>query len=232
MFKRMLVLGMVAGALVLTGCGEKDGGSTGRVAVVDLSKIAEQIGQKSKIEEASKIRERNLQLRVQVDQQNVQAKLVAAAEEIGKRPETAGAKPTDAEKKAIDVWVGKMRQLEQGRLNTSNQIRQAYARIRKENQQKMLAEINKIRDRIRPLAQKIAKDKGLDVVITSSSVLAHSTSVDITDEVFEKVNALLAEGNFPTVTIPEQLKITRTPAVTTGPAGDATFKTPTAPKKP
>ena len=229
----MLVLGMVAGALVLTGCGDKgDGGTSGRVAVVDLAKIAEQIGQKSKIEEASKIREQNLQLRVQVDQRNVQANLVAMAEKIGKRPETAGAKPTDAEKKAIEAWVVKMRQLEQQRLNVSNQIRQAYARIRKENQQKMLAEINKIRDRIRPLAQKVAMDKGLDVVVISSAVLAHSASVDITDEVFEKVNALLAEGNFPTVTIPEKLKVTRTPAVPAAPAGDATFKTPATPKTP
>jgi len=221
MLKRVLVLAMVVGAMVFAGCGDKGGGSSGRVAVVDLNKIAEDIGQKSKIEEASQVRERNLQISVRVLQQKVQVKLVGLAKEIGERPETAGDKPTDVEKKAIEEWVAKMRNLEQARLNATNQIRQAYNQQRQANQQALVAEITKIRDRIKPLAQRIAREKGMDVVVTTSSVLVHDDAVDITAAVFKEVNELLKADNFPTVTIPEPLKVTRTPIPTTGPADGA-----------
>jgi len=227
MLKRVLVLAIVAGAMVFAGCGEGGGGgsSSGRVAVVDLNKIAEDIGQKSKIEEASQVRDRNLQISVRVLQQNVQAKLVALAKEIGDRPKAEKpAEPTDAEKKLLEEWVGKMQNLERARLDATNRIRQAYSQQRQANQQAMRAEIVKIRDRIKPLAQRIARDKGLDVVVTNSSVLVHGESVDITAAVFKEVNELLKAGNFPTVTIPEPLKVVRQP--TSAPAGAGTDTTP------
>ena len=220
MLKRMLVLAIVAGAMVFAGCGEtgSGGSSSGRVAVVDLNKIAEDIGQRSKIEEASQVRDRNLQLSVQVLQQRVQGQLVALAKEIGDRPKAARpAEPTDAEKKTIEEWVGKMQNLERARLDAGNKIRQAYNQQRQANQNAIRAEITKIRDRIKPLAQRIARDKGLDIVLTSASVLVHGEAVDITAAVFKEVNELLKAGNFPTVTIPEALKVVRQP--TTAPAG-------------
>ena len=223
MLKRVLVLAIVAGAMVFAGCGESGGGgSSGRVAVVDLTKIAKDIGYQSKIEEASQVRDRNLTLSVQVLQQNVQAKLVDMAKEIGDRPKPKGPKPTDAEQKLIDEWVGKMQNLERARLDAGNRIRQAYNQQRQANQQAIVAEITKIRDRIKPLAQRIAREKGLDIVVGTSSVLVYDDAVDITAEVFKEVNELLKAGNFPTVTIPEPLKVTRQPAPTTGPADGGT----------
>jgi Skp family chaperone for outer membrane proteins len=201
MFKRVLVLAMVVGAVVLAGCDEKGGESSGRVAVVDLDKIADQIGQKSKLEEARQVRERNLQLRVRVLQQNVQAKLVGLAQEIGKRPEAkVPTAPTDGEKKVLVEWTGKMQNLERARLDATNKIRQLYNQQRQVNQKAMGAEITKIRDRIKPLAQRIARDKGLDVVLMTPAVLVYDESVDITQAVFNEVNELLKAGNFPTVT--------------------------------
>jgi len=227
MLKRVLVLAIVAGALTFVGCGEGGGSSSGRVAVVDLTKIAEDIGQKSKIEEAREVRERNLQISVRVLQNNVQAQLVDMAQKIGKKPEAKVPEtPTEEEKKAIEEWVGKMRNLEQGRLNAVNQIRQAYAKQRQANQAAMVAEITKIRDRIKPLAEAVAKSKGLDIVITTSSVLVHDNAVDITSDVFEKVNALLSNGEFPTVKIPDPIKVTR---ATTQPAGGGTTPAPKTP---
>ena len=232
MFKRVLVLAMVAGAVVLAGCEEKDTGSPGRVAVVDLDKIADQIGQKSKLAEASQVRERNLQLRVRVLQQNVQAKLVGLAQGIGKRPEAkVPTAPTDGEKKILVEWTGKMQNLERARLDATNKIRQFYNQQRQVNQKAMGAEITKIRDRIKPLARRIARDKGLDVVLMTPAVLVYDESIDITQAVFNEVNELLKAGNFPTVTIPEVRKVPRTP--TTAPAdGAAVPKTPATPKTP
>jgi len=225
MLKRVLVLAMVAGAMVFVGCNDGGGGgsSGGRVAVVDLNKIATDIGQRSKIQEAGQVRERNLQISVRILQRDVQAKLVALAKEIGDRPKAADpAKPTEAEDKLIKEWIGKMRNLEQARLKASNDIRQAYNKQRQANQNALNAEIAKIRDRIRPLAKRIAGDKGLDIVMVSSSVLVSAESVDITNAVFKEVNELLKAGNFPTVTIPEPMPIPTAPQTTTAPAGKGT----------
>ena len=186
-------------------------GHHGHLAVVDLNEITDDIGYKSKIEEAAQVRERNLQLSARVMQQNMQAQLTALAKEVGRKPGTKGDKPTATEQKLIDEWVGKMRNLERARMDASRKINQAVYQQRQANQQAIRAEINKIRDRIKPLAQRIAKDKGLDVVVTASSVLAHGKAVDITAEVFKEVNELLKAGNFPTVTIPEPLKVRRQP---------------------
>jgi Skp family chaperone for outer membrane proteins len=215
--------------MVFAGCddsGGGDGSSSGRVAVVDLNKIAEDIGQASKIKEASQVRDRNLQISVRDLQQRVQAQLVVLAEKIGKKPEKVADKATEAEQKLIDEWVGKMRNLERARLDAGNKIRQAYNQQRQANQQAVRAEITKMRDRIKPLAQRVARDKGLDIVVTSSSVLVHGDSVDITAAVFKEVNELLKAGSFPTVTIPDAVPVpVRPPSTTTAPAGG------TAPKK-
>ncbi len=221
MLKRVLVLAIVAGALTLVGCGEQGGGaSSGRVAVVDLNKILNDIGHRSKIEEASNVRERNLQISVRVLQQNVQAKLVALAKEIGDRPKAAvPATPTDAETKAIEEWVGKMRNLERARLEATNKIRQAYTQQRQANQKAISAELSEIGKRIKPLAQRIARDKGLDVVLTTNGIVSFDDSVNITAEVFKEVNELLKAGEFPTIVIPKPVKVSRVP--TTGPAPKA-----------
>lgn len=209
---------------MFAGCGEKGGGSSGRVAIVDLNKIVKDTGHASKIEEARGVRERNLQISVRVLSQEVQAKLATEVEKVGKRPEAkVPTAPTDAEKKILTEWIGKMRGLEQMRLDAQNRIRQAVYQQRQVNQQAIVAEVTKIRDRIKPLAQRIAREKGMDIVVTTSSVLVHDDAVDITDAVFKEVNDLLKAGEFPTVKIPEPLKVTpRT--TTTNPA--PTPKTP------
>ncbi len=226
MLKRVLVLAMAAGAMVFAGCDDKsdtrnsdDGGasSAGRVAVVDLSKILQDIGQTSKIEEGAQVRDQNLQMSVRVLQQNVQVKLVSLAREIGERPEMVGDNPTDAEQTLIDEWVAKMQNLERARLDAGNKIRQAYNQQRQANQQAIRAEIAKMRDRIKPLAHRIARERGLDIVIDRSSVLAHDSAIDITAAVFKEVNELLKAGEFPTATIPEVLKVVRQPTATAEP---------------
>lgn len=227
MLKRVLVLAVVVGSMVLTGCNKTQEVASGkpapgRVAVVNLSKIGEDIGHRAKIEEAGQIRDRNLRLRVQVEQQNVQARLVALSKSIGKRPESKGPTPTEAEKKLIAEWTGQMQNLERARLEASNRIRQAYNQQRQANTMAFRNEITKIRDAVKPLAQRIAKAKGLDVVVRATSVLAHDDAVDITAEVYGEVLALQKAGNFPTVVTPEALKVTRRPTSAPAPSpGDA-----------
>jgi len=183
----------------------------GHIAVVDLNKIAGDIGHRAKIEQASQIREKNLQISLRVLQENVQAKLEKLAGKIGERPRPKGAKPTDAERELIIEWISKKQNLEKAKMEAGEKIRQAHEQQRRANQGAIHAEIRKMRDRIAPLAQRIAADKGLDVVVTDSSVLAHSRAVDITAEVFKEVNELLKAGNFPTITIPELIKVVRQP---------------------
>ena len=54
----------------------------GHIAVIDLDKIVKDTGHRAKIEEATKIRERNLQISVRLLQQNIQSKLMKLAREI------------------------------------------------------------------------------------------------------------------------------------------------------
>ena len=233
MLKRVLVLAIVAGAFVIVGCGEQSGGSSsGRVAVVDVNKILDDIGHRAKLTEASQVRERNLQISVRVISQNIQNKLVAMAKEIGDRPKAAVAdSPTEAEKKAGEEWVTKMRNLERARLEASNQVRQRFAQQRQANQKAISDILTAMSKRIRPLAKRIARDKGLDVVLTTNTIVAFDESVDITAAVFKEVNDLMKAGEFPTVEIPKQIQVKRAPA--TQPAGKGTeTPTPPAPKTP
>ena len=183
----------------------------GHIAVIDLNKIIEKTGQRTKLEQATQIRERNLQISLRVLQQNVQTNLKTLAEEIGPRPQPDGPKPTAAEQKLIAEWVSKMRNLERSKMEAGDKIRQAHEQQRQANQRAIHADISKMRDRIAPLALQLAKGRGLDVVVPADSVLAHSDAVDITDDVFKVVVELIKAGNFPTVTIPEPLKVVRPP---------------------
>jgi len=233
MLKRVLVLAMVAGAMLLVGCGEDGGGSSsGRVAVVDLNKILDDIGYRKKLAEASQIRERNLQISVRVIQQKVQGQLVAMVKDIGDRPKAAVPEtPTEAEKTAIAEWVTKMQNVERARLDATNQIRQRFAQQRQANQKAISDVLAAIGKRIKPLAKRIASDKGLGIVMTSNGMVSYDDNVDITAEVFKEVNDLIKAKEFPTVDIPQQLQVKRVPA--TQPAKTPeTPKTPPAPKTP
>jgi len=219
MLKRTLVLVMVAGAMVLVGCGDSGDGSSGRVAVVDLNKIAKDIGEQDNIETAAKVRASNLQKSVRDLSQDAQNQLIALAKEIGDRPKAEGDEPTEAEKKALEEWTTKARNLERARLDATNRLRQAFNQQQQANRQAYANDINKIRDRIKPLAMKAAKDKGMDIVVTSSQVLDSAEKVDITEEVLEKVIALQQAGSFPKTVIPPAytMKVRPTTLPKTGP---------------
>jgi Skp family chaperone for outer membrane proteins len=228
MFKRVLVLALVAGIMVFAGCdGDKGGGSagtggsSGRVAVVDLGKIIKDIGQADDIAKTQKILENNLRVSVYTIQQNVQKELNSKIEELGKRPEAkVPTAPTDDEKKLITEWVVKARGLEQARLNATNKIRQAVYEQRRKNQASIQAAMGKMGERIRPLAKKIAKAKGLEVVVDARQVFSFGEAVDITEAVSKEVSDLLKAGSFPKIVIPpvKSPPPAPAPAPTTAPA--------------
>lgn len=178
----------------------------GHIAVVDSDKILQEIGYKAKFEEADKIRERNLQGAVHKTQKSVQVKLVEETRKIGEKPEAKGDKPTDAEQKLIDEWNAKTKHLDKARLNAEKQIRLKTEERRLINKKKMADDIARITDAIAPLARKIAIDKGLDVVVPTSSVMAHADTLNITADTLKEVAKLIEADSFPPVTMPELSK--------------------------
>ena len=184
----------------------------GHIAVIDLNKIAADIGQAAKIKEAAAVREHNLQMSIRVIQEKMQKELRGIAKKIGERPRPKGTAPTPDEKKLIEAWESKMQKLERMRLDASNRLRQVTDKQRQANQMAIRTEMNKVRDRIKPLARRIAAKKGLDAVLTTSSVLTHNNAIDITGDVFKEVNELLKAGEFPTVTIPIKIMTPPKPA--------------------
>jgi len=173
------------------------------LAVVDLDQIAENTGQKVQIEKAREMYEWNLWNSARVLRKDVKDKLTKLTEEIGKRPEPKGDKPTAPEQELIDEWSEKMQNLDRVRWEAGDSIHLAAEQQRQSDQNKITAEIATVRDRIAPLALRIAKDKGLDVVLPASALLAGSNAVDITAEVLKEVTKLIEAGEFPTVTIPK-----------------------------
>jgi len=172
----------------------------GHVAVVDMNKIGNDIGEWGAIDTAAQVRERNLQISQRAMSQRVQAELAALAKETG-------SKPADGDKRALDEWTAKMRNLERARLDANNRIRQAFLRQQQANQQAMSMDFHRVQESIKPLAVAVAKAKGMDVVVTSSQILGHAGAVDITSDVQKQVNALLKAGNFPRTKIPKPIRI-------------------------
>jgi Skp family chaperone for outer membrane proteins len=160
----------------------------GRVGVVDV----EYIRQKSDIDKGIEADVRSLLLVPPVKdlRQKLEAELTKQAKEMGDRPKQKSDKPTAAEKKLIDEWVGKMEKLERARMDAVNRIRQAYNQQRQANQQAIRAADTKILNRIKPVVQRIARERGLDIVVTSSSVFVHDEAVDITADLLKEVNKL------------------------------------------
>ena len=183
----------------------------GHIAVIDLDRILKDSGHQAKIKEAARIRQGNLDTSVRIIRENMKVKLADMLKEIGGKPQPKGEKPTADEQKLIAVWESKIKDLDKQRLAAEEKITQAYEERIEFNRNATTEDIARIRGGIAPLAKLIAARKGLDVVVTSSSVLAHSDSADITNEVFRQVNGLMKIGEFPTVSIPERLKVKRAP---------------------
>lgn len=152
-------------ALALTACQPADTGST--VAVLDLGALAQATG------EDELIREKAEAGRVELNTQ-LQQLATDLDQQINAEREKLGESPSEEEAARIQQLTTQARQ----------QIGQAQQQAQQQANQMELNLVDEFREAVLPLAQDIAKEKGVRLILSSDAyVFWADSSVDITAEV-------------------------------------------------
>ncbi len=164
---------LAAGALFSVGCGTQFGGSSasstkGGLAVIDLDVVGKSIGRTQEMNDALNVRKSALDQALQRGKADMQRQIADKKDEFG---ESA----TDEQKQ----------QLIQMERNASSQLVQAARKAQaqlEEERQRMIAQF---RAEVRPVAQQVASERGLGVVIPKNEgfLLSVDPGVDITADV-------------------------------------------------
>lgn len=182
--KSACILGLALTVLGLGGCKDKaakesENASLGRVAVVNMDKIADAVGERAKIAEAIEADQRDITGKLGVLVQTANAEL----EEMRKK---AGPNATPEQLKQIQARQAEMQQgLAQQRDQANN-----YLNNRRTERIKVFS------DQIKPIASRLAKAEGYSVVVLPMGLLWNEESVDLTGKVIDEVNKLRAGGQF------------------------------------
>jgi len=156
-------------ALILTACGHAPSSSAkGGVALIDLDAVAKRLGRDTSIVQELKNAAGPIGDQLTAAQKEARAKFENLRQSIG-------AKPTDADNQ-------KLAELERD-LNLELQQKQQQAQ--QEINAKQAALITRFREEVRPVAMKIASDRGLGAVLLKNDaiVLGNEPALDITDDV-------------------------------------------------
>lgn len=182
-----LVAIAVFSILGVSGCGNKDDAQVktekqkpGRVAVVDLNEVARRLGRDQYMVSALKQTQQSLNESLKVVQASYVEQIKEKQEELGVGQE--GVKIEDDEAKKL------LGMQQQANLNVNQARKQAISRL----SQQRTRLISDFRNEVRPIADKVAKEKGLTIVLTKSDTIlfSHDDSVDITDEVAKRLKAI------------------------------------------
>ena len=166
-------------ALAASGCNDTDK-TSGRVAVVDLDKIATGIGEIKRINEAIAVDVKSARTQLEEFKKNLQAEMDKAAKEIGDTP----SEPQKQE-------LAKRRAIASQRLAAATRSTDQQVRARRD------AALKGFRDEVTPIAGQVARKKGMSIVLTKVlPVLWNDGAIDITDEVLEEVTKLQKVGRF------------------------------------
>jgi Skp family chaperone for outer membrane proteins len=157
--------------LALGGCENRpDGG--GRVAVLDLERVAKETGYTRQITTQLGGLRTNLQNKLTEVQTQLNTQLTDKQGEFG-------SKPNEEQRKLLNqLFANAKLQLQQAQQQASDVIQQERSNL-----------ISQLRDVLRPYAKRVAGKRGLDVVILKSDTLVfdNSPDSDITDEVIAAV---------------------------------------------
>ncbi len=178
---------MLAGALTagLAGCQNQAGSpeasaAAGGVAVIDLDQVATQLGRD--VQMVNSIRQQQSKLNDQLQQYQVSLK------------KQLDEKKTELERaQSVSAEDQQQRQADLNSLDRAlglklNQVRQQAQRTLSGHRQQLVA---KFRNEVKPIAQAVAAEHGLSVVVTKNDnvVFAYAHAVDITDRVIEKMQS-------------------------------------------
>jgi Skp family chaperone for outer membrane proteins len=172
----------------LVGCGQQDvkpAADPGRVAVIDLDAVAKKLGRDVQMSNATKQQADLLSEQLKQYQIGLRGQYDQKKNEFGAEPpETQEElKKQQAELQLIDRQLGT--QLNQARVKAQQNLNASKLRL-----------IHQFREEVKPVAQSVATELGLSMVVTKndSVVFAFSSAVDITDRVAERMRENAGDG--------------------------------------
>jgi len=194
--RRLWVVGMAA-VTFAAGCSNRMGEEgqaaspkgAGGVAVVDLDQVAKRVGQDTEmsrsIEQAtSSVNDqlKTIRDRLRQDYQEEIAKLAPAPAEGEANDAAPG--PNPAEAAAI-------------KQRYDQQMAQVETQAREKLTQHRIGVVERFRNDVRPIAEKIAKSRGQGIVVTKNDavVFAFVPQADITDEVVQQLQSRVSQAS-------------------------------------
>lgn len=165
------ILALVAAAALGASCGKEQAPQVGRVGIISLDRVAEELGRKAVIDEEFKTRAQGVEQAARTEVGQLQQQFQQAQQR-------AASQPTDAEKQHLAELqrqiAGRLQELQQ-------QVGQQQMAIRNEL-------VTKFRDEVKPVARSVAEGLGLSVVLVQGDfVLFAAPAVDITDAVIARM---------------------------------------------
>jgi len=165
----LLIAGLLSLGL-LSGC--KVGGGASNTAVIDIERVAKETGLSEKVSKELESFQQNLQTKLTDVQNQLTTQINAKKKEIGD-------KPSEEQRNELAQLFG----------NAKQQYQQAQQTASKNLDTKRASLIITVRDQIRPVARKVAKSRGMTVILAKSDILIldYDTDADITDAVISEM---------------------------------------------
>ncbi len=212
MFTRIaMVLCLTLGvSMTLTGCGNSVNGQAasdnrGRVAVVDLDKVAVALGWADELKQHVTAKGQELDVKFNALREDMRTTFEAERKK-------AGETPTDEQKNKLNQMAMELNR----RLGeTQNLMQNELGQVR-------LAAITKYRELIRPIARQVAEQRGYSVVIVPlDNVLWYEPSSDLTDAVVDELLRNKPATGLSSIPSPSSSTTPASPSTPTPPAPPA-----------
>jgi len=163
---------VLAAAALLAGCDQISGRSD--VAVLDLTAVAKATGQDEEIRKQAEAARADLGTRLQQLAANLNQQLQAERAKMGAKPSAGD------EQRFQELTQQARQQINNAQSQAQNEVSQIEAQL-----------VEAFRDKVDPLAEKIAREKGAKALFAADSYLFwNEAEIDITDEVIEAWRAL------------------------------------------
>ncbi len=158
--------------VLLAGCLDSGAPARGRLAVLDLERLADETGFKEQVQKALKETEGDLNAGLEKARQ-------AAADQVSARRAQFGDLPTAAQQAELRAFVERTRQELLSLKNKAN------GQLGARRQQL----IDELKEHVRPVAQAVASERGMDVVmLRTNNMLSYTEVSDITEAVLAKLS--------------------------------------------
>lgn len=193
--KKVVALFAVMVMAALAGCSQ--GSKTGGVAVLDLDRVGNAVGWMEEINKSLQATDTELQNQVKQVVEGAQKSINDAKGSLANDAKlTADQKKvlmdsrTLAELEPLPLTKEQRDKLMQTVAQANLVLQQAQQSYQQQMQQRRAALIVSYREKVRPIARRIAAKQGLSVVVVPSDALLYSDpTVDITDKVIDELRA-------------------------------------------